>query len=517
MKITKYLIVTSLGVLAACSDNENVTPEEGGYNGTTHASLRFTLEQPATKADPNQYDNTGRAADNKLNDLTLISSQRNQWSFSDSATTDGTKFWKKTDNVYTVNPFTMGNGNQIMGLLINGNNNDALMPFYTQAPTALFGEANQVVANIATLSSDNSFVMTSKVETKNVKDGITEAEAKAANDETHNAFSFETERVVAGGMVILKKELIEGKTQVETTDALGDIEVASVKYAAINGAVPTYIYANKAGKRQLENGAYASFESAIHNWTEFASARNPENVKDKLIRLGNIDTTSADNLGGYKPQQAFQGDDAPYAQAANSNNSRIIYFLENSVDNAAMLAGKHDGGFYRLAYAKVYAKFIPKKIFILNDNGDLELVDFDPSHAKINDNGDFFKGLDDQALYASREAAKKSPAAPGQQTYRYKGGKCAYRALWNHQTGSGETLTYADVRRNNIYRLTVASFETLGMPWDPADPKDPDLPKDPDDPDVPPVNPDPDDTDTYIKVEAKILPWNVVSREVDLK
>ena len=56
------------------------------------------------------------------------------------------------------------------------------------------------------------------------------------------------------------------------------------------------------------------------------------------------------------------------------------------------------------------------------------------------------------------------------------------------------------------------------MPWDPSDPKDPYLPK-PTDPTEPtnPENPDIEKEETYMRVEAKVLQWNLVSRDVILE
>ena len=57
------------------------------------------------------------------------------------------------------------------------------------------------------------------------------------------------------------------------------------------------------------------------------------------------------------------------------------------------------------------------------------------------------------------------------------------------------------------------------MPYDSSDPNDPNLPK-PDDITEPITNPDDpniEKQDTYMRVTAKILPWNVVGRQVVLE
>ena len=120
----------------------------------------------------------------------------------------------------------------------------------------------------------------------------------------------------------------------------------------------------------------------------------------------------------------------------------------------------------------------------------------------------------------AKKPTKKSKWSPDQKAYTYTSGKCAYRALWNRQTitADGKSIVNADTRRNNTYLLTIKSFQGLGMPWDPSDPKDPYLPK-PDDKDEPtnPENPDIEKEETYMRVEAKVLQWNLVSRDVILE
>jgi len=89
--------------------------------------------------------------------------------------------------------------------------------------------------------------------------------------------------------------------------------------------------------------------------------------------------------------------------------------------------------------------------------------------------------------------------------------------LWNRQTNAdGKTIVNANTRRNNTYLLTITAFQGLGMPWDPSDPKDPYLPKPDPDPTEPtnPENPDIEKEETYMRVEAKVLQWNLVSRDI---
>ncbi len=167
----------------------------------------------------------------------------------------------------------------------------------------------------------------------------------------------------------------------------------------------------------------------------------------------------------------------------------------------------------------------------------------------------FYRNIQDNYLYASAEAAQRGCGLDGVHDHKdateldltlpdtdpdyatkgrpsaypyvkYLDGRCGWRALWNRQTGeltNGKSdihkgIIDASTRRNNIYLLEIASFEDLGFPFDSADPTDPNLPKplldNPADPSTDtPDNPDVVRENTYMKVIAKILPWNVVKRQ----
>ena len=167
----------------------------------------------------------------------------------------------------------------------------------------------------------------------------------------------------------------------------------------------------------------------------------------------------------------------------------------------------------------------------------------------------FYRNIQDNYLYASAEAAQRGCGLDGVHHHKdateldltladtdpdyatkgrptaypyvkYLDGRCGWRALWNRQTGevtNGKSdihkgIIDASTRRNNIYLLEIASFEDLGFPFDSADPTDPNLPKPLLDNAADPSTDTPDNPDvvrenTYMKVIAKILPWNVVKRQ----
>ena len=501
------VVALSLG-MTACN-NEDVPPVNNLGEGTTFVGMYIsTMKDVSTRAvNDNQEDYGGRTEESKLTDLQLLSNVRPQaWTLGETADETG-KFWEtQTAGTFKVAPWKTNSGPQAMALLFN---KGALSADIATAADQTYGSTAAAVDNIAALATDNKFVMTSRAEQKTIVPGITEDAAKTGTSEAQNVFSFDVERIVAQGLVAKDAALEEA-----TADKKGTVDLADIKYTAINGAAKTYLFRNHAGKRTIgdADGLYDGFASAIDGYTDFKAAKEPEgSAKENLIRLGNLlskDNPQRNDLGMYAAKGVAEN-------VKNTKNVAGIYFLENSVKKEALTAENKNYGYYRLPYAKVYVTYIPNEVWKLDDDGKT-LVKMD-NYAK---GTTFYRGEDDGLIYASKEAAKKSKWSPDQKAYTYTSGKCAYRALWNRQTitADGKSIVNADTRRNNTYLLTIKSFQGLGMPWDPSDPKDPYLPK-PDDKDEPtnPENPDIEKEETYMRVEAKVLQWNLVSRDVILE
>lgn len=509
MKVNKLLLagVTAFSLGMAACNNENVPPIDNPTEGTTFAGMYISaMKEVATRAvNDHQEDYGGRPEESELATLQLLSTGTPQnWTLGTTADEEG-KFWETASGsgLFKVAPWQTTAGPQSMALLFNKGNIQANI---ATAPSYVYGSTATAKDDIKTLATDNSFVMTSKSETKNVQEGISKETAKNGSAEAENVFSFDMERVVAQGLVVKGGNLAEA-----TADGRGAVDLADLQYAAINGAAKTYLFRNQAGKRTIgdADGLYEGFTSAIDEYADFEAAKDANgSAKEMLIRLGNLltdATSTVADLGMYAAKNVA-------ATAADAKTGVGIYFLENSVKKDAFTPENKNFGYYRLPYAKVYATYIPNEVWKLEDGKLVKETNYQKGTT-------FYRGEGDGLIYASKEAAKKSQLSPDQKAYTYTNGKCAYRALWNRQTSDdGKTIRNADTRRNNTYLLTITAFQGLGMPWDPSDPKDPYLPK-PVDPDEPtnPENPDIEKEETYMRVEAKVLQWNLVSRDVVLE
>ena len=508
MKVNNLFLVgvaaLSLG-MTACN-NEDVPQVNNPGEGTTFAGMYISaMKDVSTRAvNDNQEDYGGRTEESTLESLRLISPGTPQDWMLGSADEEN-KFWATTPaGTYKVAPWKATSGSQAMALLFN---RGTLDPSIATAMNCVYGSTATAVADIAALAMENQFVMTSKAEQKTIKDNISEETVKTGTGEAQNVFSFDVERVVAQGLVAKDAALTE-----KTADGRGFVDLDNLTYTAINGAAKTYLFRNHAGDRTITvgDGLYKDFTSAIDDYVDFQNAQDPNGTaKEHLIRLGNLlpeETPTADKLGMYAAK-------AVAADATEAKKVAGIYFLENSVKKEELTTDNKNFGYYRLPYAKVYTTYTPKEVLHW-DQDQKKLI------SKPGVKGEtFYRGEGDGLIYASKEAAKKSQLSPDQGAYTYTNGRCAYRALWNRQTNAdGKTIVNANTRRNNTYLLTIKAFQGLGMPWDPSDPKDPYLPK-PDDKEEPtnPENPDIEKEETYMRVEAKVLQWNLVSRDVVLE
>lgn len=497
-------VVLGIG-LTAC--NKTDTPFPDREKGTTYAGMYVSAITKVTSKAVNdhQEDYDGRAQEGKLSHLNLLGTWDSQeWEYAASEAPG--KFWPltSTPGMYKVSPWKTNTGDQAMALVFNKEN---LSLDVSLAETATYGKAGSESDNIGALSTDDKFVMTSASKLKTILGGVTEDDANSGSDETKNVFSFDVERVVAQGMVIKGDNL-----QATTTDKKGKVKLTDLTYAAVNGAVKTYIFGNHAGSRTLDvtSQMYTDFKSAIDDYTEFQNAQDPADVKNYLIRLGNLipeGTTPGtnDQLKNYKAIPVEENLDAAKAK-------RGVYFMENSVKNSEFTTTNKDYGFYRLAYAKVYTTYTPNEVYYW---------DADSKSLKKETGTEgmtFYVGEKDGLVYKDKESAKHSLTHTDQtKSYTYTHGRCAYRVLWNRQE-KDKIVVNADTRRNNTYVLKIVAFQGLGMPWDSSDPRDPNLPK-PVDPDEPnkPDDPDIEKEKTYMRVEGKVLKWNLVSRDVVLE
>jgi hypothetical protein len=450
----------------------------------------------------------GRSSESYVSNIGLISSSI------------GNRFWDRGDllynsntNTYTVIPFKATIGDATLGMTVNM---DTITYDPTSSSSILYGSQGNEIADIGNATASNSFYMTTSRQSVTILPNISYDEALQGPD---NHYSFQADRIVAqailinalddsyneyDGMYYPTRDMLES---LPNSDYGGYVDVTSLAYSIENGAVSEYLLPENAGT--LSDDKFSGYKSYLHDkLTDFASCKDADYVKPYLIRLGNLapyDSSKSDGgnsqLGGYKAISVFSS-----LSEAQADATRGIYFFENSIDSTYMTESNKDYGYYRLTYVKLYATFIPGQLWTLQGDSLVKAVNVGPNT--------FYRGAEDGLFYSTREAAAASKTNPGQGSYTYLNGKCAWRALLNRQVSDTDNsvVTCADTRRNMTYIINIKAINHVGMPWDPSDPNDPNLPKTDGDPDTPPDIPDIEPKESYMEVYFEVKPWTLYSK-----
>ena len=178
----------------------------------------------------------------------------------------------------------------------------------------------------------------------------------------------------------------------------------------------------------------------------------------------------------------------------------------------------YDGDFRRgnTPYVLVRALFVPDKDAFADGTG-----------ASYKPGDDFYLGANNKFYSKKENVTDPTKGGIKNQKFRhYLKGKVLYYAFVNPDRAPG-TLD-APVFRNNIYRIHITGFKTIGTNWNPLFPEKPDPnnpnpenpdPKPSDDPDNPnPFNPEDPNTpkETWMSVEMSVLAWTVHSYDIEL-
>lgn len=550
----KRIAIASMAVLAlaACNKKQDVNPE-GPKNGT-YAQITF---KESLRADPSEGQNNAPGTEGETKVARAI------FLTEDASNTDA----MSTE----VSPFTPGAGEeeksyQSDAFLYAGATGPNVKTALVVNGFPLSGADLRADYPIALKKGDTTMAKYTKASEfimstpSNIEQDIKADVAKDAVADGNNRFTYTVERVAAklqvtqptGGFTVNEMSAANDNT----IKYVGDF--SDVRYALAGGAMKSYLFADKAGKRELSQAnasepfKYEGFKSIIDGnvgttgtGANITWRKDIQKVSDLVLHTHSADTKFA-TLNSLPLNKQASADDLKKSLDADG-----IFFFENSLSGAIMM---HD-----IAHAKIYANFTPKtgmtvyKVNAAKDGveagGDLtversdevavtkewvaglkaekktELTqagtltgnDTDGWKLKMTiAKGSFFVGKTTGKVYETLSAARLDGNKKSQ---LYKGGRMFWEVPANKQMV--ENKVYADTRRNNIYSLEVKSISGLGDNWDNSDPDDPNIPKpnpedNPDEPDKPtptPIIP----KYNHIQVAVKILQWNLVHRGLDLK
>ena len=455
---------------------------------------------------------------------------------------------KPVTGKYTSDPFKAEAGNNVaLTLLIN-------KPAGLTLIASDFTSDKKVeLKDLPSLIATDGFTMTGVTsKTVNITEGVTKEKVETGSTAAENNFDLgNVERVVAKAQAYLNKaDLVNG----EGLTKYGSLKT-DFKWSLAGSAKESYLFADKAGaSNQMDNATqlYTGLKSAVHN---IAVGETVENLANSLQKVSDkyTDATLTSNFEAKALAKKVGTDQSETA-------AKSVFFFENSCETHVATAAE-TYPFKRFAYYKVYASLAPeagKKVEdgkLVNatkddykertydvviskelrdklvNKGDatgkkwdaakfLEVKDSEGTLThytlSITDKeGTFYIGSDN-VMYRGLDAAAKAGLT---NVRKFEGGKMVYLTVVNRQKNDKDITINADTRRNNIYEITVDGFDALGLNYDPVDPKDPNIPQPGDNPFEPKPDPDKeiDEAETWMRVTAKILQWNHVTRHETLK
>ncbi len=455
---------------------------------------------------------------------------------------------KPVTGKYTSDPFKAEAGNNVaLTLLIN-------KPAGLTLIASDFTSDKKVeLKDLPSLIATDGFTMTGVTsKTVNITEGVTKEKVETGSTAAENNFDLgNVERVVAKAQAYLNKaDLVNG----EGLTKYGSLKT-DFKWSLAGSAKESYLFADKAGaSNQMDNATqlYTGLESAVHN---IAVGETVENLANSLQKVSDkyTDATLTSNFEAKALAKKVGTDQSETA-------AKSVFFFENSCKTHVATAAE-TYPFKRFAYYKVYASLAPeagKKVEdgkLVNATKDdykertYDVVISKELRDKLVNEGDatgkkwdaakfqevkdsegtlthytlsitdkegtFYIGSDN-VMYRGLDAAAKAGLT---NVRKFEGGKMVYLTVVNRQKNDKDITINADTRRNNIYEITVDGFDALGLNYDPVDPKDPNIPQPGDNPFEPKPDPDKeiDEAETWMRVTAKILQWNHVTRHETLK
>lgn len=357
-----------------------------------------------------------------------------------------------------------------------------------------------------------TIVMTGAPVSQNVAAGVDETTtvAVAHGSNTNNRFNFTMKRTVATVFVTSKQAttaeypVLKGDDPLTTNVRETDATLATVSgltFSQAQGELKLYFQqkaAATADNTAYETPAY-SFISTTANYNE-AAAKYDYNGLWK-----SNDVTALD-------KGVLVANDGE----AVVKNATVVPFLPATHQWTA------DGDNYKegnTAYVLVRVKLKPKYVYELqNDN--LVAVAFN----ETNHNAKFFYGSDNK-FYASLDAVNKAKTSNASLTAKmFTNGKGLYTVWINPDTATGKQWKNSPTNRNNIYHISISNIKSMPENWNPLVPGGVGNPDPKPNPTDNPNEPDPKHSpekplspvETWMSVDATILPWSIHSYGVEL-
>ena len=393
------------------------------------------------------------------------------------------------------------------------------LAFASRTPNASVSAAANATAAEQLYKSTTSgvtVVMTGAKATNTVVAGVeqTATTGVAVGSTDKNRFNFTVKRAVATVFVTAKKASFEIKGDNPTTAQLeSDAVIATIEGLNFSqGQGELKLYFQQKDAATADNTAYQtpaySFvpkKASAAGVTPVVAAVDYAGAADKydyngLWKKNNVATLNKDALvAGDGEAQVKTANVVPFLPATHQWNAEGTNYIEGNT-----------------AYVLVRGTLKPKFVYELV-NGEFAPM-ANPATATT-----FFYGSDGK-FYKDKDAVEKAYAKDNKFTAKmYKDGVAIY-TLWINPDKTDKTWKNAPTNRNNIYHISIKDIKTIGENGNPLVPggvKNPDpIPTAPDSPHEPAPKHDPynplSPVETWMSVDATILPWAIHSYGVDL-
>lgn len=384
-------------------------------------------------------------------------------------------------------------------------------------------------------AASDEIMMTGEPASQNISAGITEAQTipTAAGTTAQNRVSLTVQRAVARVLVTKSKDSYVIKGDNPTTDAVDETELVKITKVVFSEA-------------QGENKIYFIPKAATATGTSFQTpgfAFKPASATDfNGTYTAPTATLGADKYYDYSGLQKPRNVDTYTAGKLTGTTLEEItkhhgaFILPNTHEWSADLASS---GYRRgnTAYVLVRAYASPKYVATAY-NADTKTFTWTENWTNGKSNATvclgedgFFYATDALAQNAAQKRKNDPTATQNVKTYTVTsdGVKMLYWAWLNPNTIASASWASSPVIRNNVYHIAIKDFTHVGENWNnlvPNRPNDPNNPKNPDPkpgdgghedpntnpgggPDTPLGTPN-----TYMSVDATILPWQVHSYEI---
>lgn len=397
-------------------------------------------------------------------------------------------------------------------------------------------EFTAATAGATATNASDKIMMTGEPASQNISAGITEAQTipTAAGTTAQNRVSLKVQRAVARVLVTKSKDSYNFKGDDPTTDAVDETTIATISKVVFSEA-------------QGENKIYFIPKAATATGTSFQTPGfdfKPTSTADfnGTYTAATGASTGADQYYDYSGLQKPRNVDTYTAGKLTGTTLTEItkhhgaFILPNTHQWSTDLA---TSGYRRgnTAYVLVRAYVTPKFVATAYDASNKTFTwdkNWNADHSKttvcLGEDG-FFYASDALAQNAAQKRAGNTTATQQVTTYAVTtdGVKMLYWAWLNPNTATSSTWASSPVIRNNVYHISIKDFTHFGENWNNLVPKrdgDPNTPKNPDpkpdggDHEKPNPNPggEPEKPlgtpNTYMSVDATILPWQVHSYEV---